>query len=181
MGWDIHFFNPVKMGDILEDKEFTFENSVLSIIDDGGEESYLFLPKVPKEDYLDYEIDYGCATYGANIRPLLWKLYREFGIMFADTCFDEYFYLCDYCENDDEMLVLQNYCIANEMFHMFGPFLANDELMHSFIKNGKPLSEKLYERYKDAHNLPQEEKFGFEHREPPKPEHRDIDDEGLPF
>jgi len=151
MSWDIHFIRDKKIGEVLEDNEFKIRCGssvcVIYTIDDG-EESGLVFPHVTEEDYKDKGLNYGYANYGANVRPFLYKLYKKFGVLFADTCLDDYWYLQEYCESNEEEQDLLRYCCANEMLHMFSPYLDDDPLLKGYMEKGIPLYDKLYEKYK---------------------------------
>ena len=155
MGWDIHFYGNHTLGEILEDEKFKIdfneeENlAYLYVLDENGKECGVCLPDITKDNYKEEYPSYGRAPYGAGTLSLMWELYVKFGIVFADTCLEDYYYLADFCEDDKERSELFDHCCAEEMTWHFGDMLDKDSELWKTIERTQPLYERLLKEYKE--------------------------------
>lgn len=149
MGWDIHFIKSKNIEEILKDEDFKMEEprrdgyAYMYVIDEEGEQSGLNISLA--KPYLTY----GYLPYGHKLGEFLWRLYTKFGIMFADTCLDDWLYLQDDCKDEHEEEVLVWYCYAHEMLNFFGDMLKDDKLIHGYYEEGEKLVNELLERSKN--------------------------------
>jgi hypothetical protein len=158
MGWDLHFINSRKIGEIMDaDERFKIEFTnngsedigYLYLFDDDGEKSGVSIPDTTEENYKDILLTYAFLPYSHKLGYFLWELYHEFGIMFSDTCLDNFTYLGNLCENEQEENDLVNYCCAAEMIDFFGNMLDEDHELRKLYERTKPVYEKLYRKYKE--------------------------------
>lgn len=153
MGWDIHFCNTRKIGEILTDEEFSIDfekdGAYIFTVDEEGKKSGLFFPGITEENYKDEYLTYGFISYGSRLGEFLWKLYNKYDMWFADTALEDFWYLSGDCENEEEEDALLQFCYAEEMVHFFGDNLPEDDKMRKILKETEPIRNKIYDRYKE--------------------------------
>lgn len=166
MGWDIHFTNTRKIGEILQDEEFGIEfndfrkmepkdddngycDAYIYTTDDEGHKSGLYVPSINEDNYKDEYLTYGFISYGGRLGYFLWKLYNKYDIWFADTALDDWMYLSDECESKEEEDALWNFCFASEMAYFFGDNLPEDDKMRKILDETRPVRDAIYNRYQE--------------------------------
>ena len=194
MGWDIHFTNTRKIGEILQDKEFGIEfndwrkidasddycDAYIYTTDEDGNQSGLFVPSINEDNYKDEYLTYGFISYGSRLGEFLWKLYTKYNIWFADTALEDWMYLYDDCENEEEQEALWNFCYAAEMVHFFGENLPQDDKLRKILKETEPVRNRIYNRYKERYDAKHTEK-PVEEKKAENVSQITTDDEYLPF
>lgn len=159
MGWDLHFINSRKIGEIMEaDGRFKIEFSnnghedigYMYLLDEEGEKSGIVIPGITKENYKDEYLSCAYLPYGHKLGYFLLELYQNFGIMFGDTCLDDFMYLNELCENAAEETDLLHYCCANEMINFFSDIIGEDHELRKLYERTKPVYEKVLKKIKEA-------------------------------
>lgn len=159
MGWDLHFTNSRKIGEIMEaDDRFKIEFGnnghedvgYMYILDEEGERSGISIPGITEENYKDKHLSYAYLPYGHKLGYFLWELYQKFGIMFADTHLEDFMYLNDLCENEQEEMGLLYYCYSGEMINFFDDMLEEGHELRKLYEKTKPVYEKLYKKLKEG-------------------------------
>ena len=159
MGWDMHFFNSPKVSEILEkddkikiefsDKENEYPSSLY--MDDGkGHNCHIVLSDITKDNYKDEALWYSPRGWG-NVGVILTELFQKFNIWFADEGFEDYCYLSQACENEDEEDKLMKYCIAEEMIRGIGDSIPEGHELRRYLEEYKPLRDELYQKYRELH------------------------------
>lgn len=153
MGWDIHFIKTEKIGKILD------EGKGFNVEDLGNGTYYLYVEKKNGDrsgicfnaegDYRDQFLDYTWANYNMSIIACLYQLYRQFGLLFGEL--EDYYYLYDYAEDDDELFDLQDYSTCKEMVGWLKDGLEPDDWLYERLRETTPVYERIYQRYKQKH------------------------------